>query len=146
MVTYAEYLEYFERFKVQLTYRICEDLVIHYLVDSIIMEFFRNPTQTIHIKIDRFHILSPKRCMYMSCGNTLFENPSHKKQFHVTEFVLKQSGLWYHSLPKIDLCAIRFSTKGLSEDQSLFLFRRIYDDYRVRTRTFARYDLQIKYI
>ncbi len=149
MVTYDEYLSYFERFIRQLNNIPAVYPVIHYLIDSIIISNFTYCSESTYIKLEKNEEIKEDPCVYRSYGNNIHHvafhliseyNPRNKGQH------LNISGYWRHGLPKIDLKSIRFSAIQCSKNEFLLLFRRIYDDYRMRTETFPIYDLQIKYL
>ncbi len=142
MVTYDEYLSYFECFKIHISKIETQDCVLHYLVDSVIVENFIG-CNTVHVCLSVNKEIDSTSQPYWSCGNIVhhkIEHPTIRKHP-----ALKRSGYWSHNLPDIDLKEIRFSILGCSLESSLLLFRQIYDDYRMRTETFTIYDLQIRY-
>ncbi len=148
MVTYNEYLDYFERFVHHLDNNKLCNMTVHYLKDSVIISDFSMKCHTVHLKIECNTIIETDFNLFRSYGNNLHFKTKHDRsdQFNYYDAqLLNWAGYWFHYLPDINLKSIRFSALRCSRDKFLLLFRRIYDDYRMRTETFPIYDLQIKY-
>ncbi len=146
MVTYDEYLEYFENFKKDIRLRKM-NIFIHYLIDSVIIEDLSGPSYCTNLTLNSSTRLIGDREPYVSYGNMIISRGKHKRPS--CEFHLKSSNHWYHALPNVDLHTLRYSTiKRNSEENAeyILLFKRIYDDYRMRTEIFHIYDLEIKYL
>ncbi len=147
MVLYSEYVSYFESFKRILNKKKRQKIIIHYLIDAIYIENLVAPSGCHVSTLAGNYIERCPKKQILSYGNMLIGQVNIRSYMR-GKIVLKESGIWWHELPDIDLRTVRYST-FVDLDTRLnkyhLLFRQLFDDYRLKVDTFHVYDIKIRY-
>ncbi len=149
MVLFNEYVAYLDRFTAFLIDTNDIELAIIYYPDMVVISGvygWINPTQ---LNLREENELEMDRTHHFTCGNIIhYTCPERKfQQFVDVDRAFQDSSVRILTLPA-NLNDVRYAfcmDKDVSLDKALLIFKRIFDDYRLKMDTFHTTDINFRY-